>query len=590
MQYRLRNNYTTEPDKALNEILIDRGIKDVLHFRSPDSSCELNPYDLDDIEDAADLLIKHLNENSKILFIIDADCDGFTSSAILWLYIKKIKPLANLSFMIHEHKQHGLKDLIEKIENNPDYNLVICPDAASYEIDEHKRLKDLGIDCLVLDHHAQEYDINGKPITPIWSNTIVVNNQLSLNYENKSLCGAGVVYKFCEILDDFLNVQYAKDFIDLVALGEIADVMDRKIIETNYLIVEGLKHIKNEGFKTLIEAQAFSLKEKAIEPYYGLTPIDVAFYIAPLINALTRVGTIEEKENMFYCFIEPKRLVRSTKRGASLTDTETAAEHTVRVGKNAKARQDKIKEKALEAIDFKIKKNELDKNNIIFVEVDEDDNIPQELTGLVAMGIVSRYHKPCMIGRNTLKGEIAGSIRSDGNFKGLSDFKKFLEDSKLTTYVAGHAGAAGFSIKETKIDELINYSNNNLNAKDFENCYLVDYILDAEENNRDLLKEIALHPEYFGNQVEEIKIVVKNIPLDSITVMGTGKDSVKISFNDVDYIRFKDLDFIEKINTFKTRKLIIYARANLNTFAGHTSVQCFIDDYDFEVDNDRYSF
>ena len=57
---------------------------------------------------------------------------------------------------------------------------------------------------------------------------------------------------------------------------------------------------------------------------------------------------------MFDCFIDPDRLVASTKRGAKLGDTETAAEQTARVGKNAKARQDKLKEKAIDLIDFKI--------------------------------------------------------------------------------------------------------------------------------------------------------------------------------------------------------------------------------------------
>ena len=122
-------------------------------------------------------------------------------------------------------------------------------------------------------------------------------------YINKSLCGAGVVYKFCEVLDAKLGIKQAQNYMDLVALGEIADVMDRTTIETNYLMLEGLKHIKNEGFKTLLNEQSFSLKEKAIEPYIGLTPIDVAFYIAPLINAITRVGSLSEKETMFYCFI-----------------------------------------------------------------------------------------------------------------------------------------------------------------------------------------------------------------------------------------------------------------------------------------------
>ena len=96
---------------------------------------------------------------------------------------------------------------------------------------------------------------------------IVVNNQLSPNYANKSLCGAGIVYKFCEVLDKKLGVNYAQDYMDLAALGEIADVMDRTEVETNYIMLEGLKNIKNKGLKTLLEAQSYSLKDKAVPPY-----------------------------------------------------------------------------------------------------------------------------------------------------------------------------------------------------------------------------------------------------------------------------------------------------------------------------------
>ena len=85
MRYRLRNNYSTNPDKALREILIDRGVKDIDNFMNPSAECELAPFTLNNIDAAADMLLYHLRKNSKILFIVDADCDGFISSSILWL-------------------------------------------------------------------------------------------------------------------------------------------------------------------------------------------------------------------------------------------------------------------------------------------------------------------------------------------------------------------------------------------------------------------------------------------------------------------------------------------------------------------------
>ena len=590
MIYRLRNNYTTNPDYALQEILIDRGVKDIENFLYPTSKCELDPYGLENIDLAADMLLRHLRANSKIMFIVDSDADGVTSSSILWLYIKHLFPKANLNFTMHEHKQHGLDDKIDWLETLDDINLVICPDSASYDVEEHQRLADLGIDCLVLDHHEQLYDTNGNPVISTAPNTIIVNNQLSPHYENKSLCGAGVVYKFCEVLDEILGIHQAQEYMDLVALGEIADVMDRTTAETNYLMLKGLSNIQNKGFSTLLASQSYSLKEKATFPWNGLTPIDIAFYIAPLINALTRVGSMKEKEAMFYCFVEPDKVLPSTKRGAKSGDTETAAEQTARVGKNAKARQDKLKEKAIDLIDFKIQKNDLASNNIILVEIEPEDNIPPELTGLVAMAIVNKYNKPVMIGRRNEKGEINGSIRSSGNFAGLPSFKQFLEESNLMNYVAGHDAAAGFGINATLDERLLNYSNAVLNDDDFKKCYTVDYILDAGGNNTELLMVLASHPEFFGNHIDEIKFVIKNITLSNVMAMGANKDSMKISYNGVDYVRFKDMDFVDTVMNNRMDKLTVYGRANLNTFAGRTSIQVFIDDYELLKNENKYDF
>ena len=590
MRYRLRKEYSTNPDKALKELLQDRGVQDIEQFMNPSMLCENDPYQLKNVDAAAEMLLHHLREKHKILFITDADCDGFTSSAILWLYIKHIFPEAELEFTVHDHKQHGLNDKVDWITDEARWDLVILPDAGSYDVKEHQLLGEMGMDVICLDHHEQLYDDQGNPVTSNLPTTIVVNNQLSPNYPNKSLCGAGVVYKFCEVLDAKLGIDQAHNYIDLAALGEIADVMDRTDIETNYIMMEGLKNIHNEGFRTLIESQAYSLKDKAVSPYIGLTPIDIAFYIAPLINAITRVGTIAEKEAMFYCFIEPNRAMPSTKRGARPGDIEYAAEQTARVGKNAKARQDRLKEQAMGIVDFKIQKDGLDDNNIILVELDAMDNIPQELTGLIAMNVVSKYHKPVMIGRRNNNNEIQGSIRSDGNFAGLPSFKKFLEDSGLVTYTAGHDNAAGWGLNGDKLDSLLNYANTHLSAKDFENCYIVDYILDGNDYNDELLGCLASHPEYFGNHIEEPMIVIKDIPLMNVMVMGASKDSIKISYNGIDYVKFKDTDFIEEVMNNRTKKLTVYGRANLNSWMGKESVQVFITDYELVEDNSKYDF
>lgn len=232
----------------------------------------------------------------------------------------------------------------------------------------------------------------------------------------------------------------------------------------------------------------------------------------------------------------------------------------------------------------------MDDNNIILVEIDNSDNIPQELTGLIAMNVVSKYHKPVMIGRRNNDNIIQGSIRSDGNFAGLPSFKKFLEDSGLVTYTAGHDNAAGWGLNCDKLDSLIRYANSHLKAEDFENCYIVDYILNGNDYNDELLGSLASHPEYFGNHIDEPTVVIENISLANIMVMGANKDSIKISHNGIDYVKFKDEEFIEEVQNNRTKQLTVYGRVNLNEWMGKKSVQIFITDYELKEDNSKYEF
>lgn len=153
-----------------------------------------------------------------------------------------------------------------------------------------------------------------------------------------------------------------------------------------------------------------------------------------------------------------------------------------------------------------------------------------------------------------------------------------------------HLNAFGAGIQASKLDNFINYINTDLPQNAFESCYTVDYVLDARENNSDLLYALASHPEYFGNHIDEITFIIKNISLASVMAMGPNKDSMKISYNGVDYIRFKDLDFVEDIFNNRDLLLSVYGRANLNTFNGKTSIQIFISDYSFEEDSHKYDF
>ena len=170
--------------------------------------------------------------------VVDSDADGFTSSALLLNYLNRLFPKwtqKNITYVLHEGKQHGLNDQNLEDITKSYYKLVICADSSSNDYEAHKYLHENGIDILILDHHEAE---------KVSENACVINNQLS-NYPNKTLSGVGVVYKFCCYIDSLLKKNIANDFLDLVAIGMIADMMDLRDLETKALITEGLRRIQN---------------------------------------------------------------------------------------------------------------------------------------------------------------------------------------------------------------------------------------------------------------------------------------------------------------------------------------------------------
>ena len=154
-----------------------------------------------------------------------------------------------------------------------------------------------------------------------------------------------------------------------------------------------------------------------------ITQIKVAFYVTPLINALIRVGTQNEKEILFRSFIEGDKQIVSTKRGGENT-METITEQSTRNCVNARNRQNREKEKAIELLDIQISDNCLDENKILILQAD-DLNVSNNLTGLIAGEIASKYKKPTMLGRISPDGYLKGSVRGREESE-LKDFKKFL--------------------------------------------------------------------------------------------------------------------------------------------------------------------
>ena len=125
MKYRLLHELPHDPQTCLGWLLDARGVEDIEGYVYPSKEYELSPYLLDNIDDAAHSLLWHLKNDNAILLVVDSDADGFCSSAMMYNYMKHFFPNATIDYICHEHKAHGLDDIINQVLES-DYDLIIC--------------------------------------------------------------------------------------------------------------------------------------------------------------------------------------------------------------------------------------------------------------------------------------------------------------------------------------------------------------------------------------------------------------------------------------------------------------------------------
>ena len=571
----------------VDNLLKARGVKDVEKYYEPTADCLQNPSDLENIGEAAALLEATLDRGERILIVVDSDNDGFTSATIMYNYIKDVAPNTEIDYVLHEGKQHGLQDHIKNLmDEGKNYGLIILPDSSSNDYVYHEQLKEINTAVLVLDHHLTDTELS--------DNAIVVNNQLSPNYKNKDLTGAGVVFQFCRYLDMKYDTSYADKYMDLAAWGIIGDMGSMLELENRYIVREGLKRVNNKLLEALMEKQAYSItgatgasRQQIVD---ALNPISVAFYIVPLVNAMIRVGTMAEKTRLFEAFLDGDKMIPSGKRGAKGT-LDKAGTEAARECSNARNRQNKSLDEAVFAAEAKIHKYDLLENRVLFVRLDEDDTFPSELNGLLAMKLSAKFKRPTIVARLNNEGFNRGSMRGL-NQSELVSFKDFLTESGMFEYVQGHDNAAGCSIPDSMLSKFHKWANDALIDIDFgENCYNVNFDrIAADADLADIIYDIGNHDGIWGQQNPQplIHVTDINITMRDVQIMGKNKDTIKFEKFGIAYVKFHAKDLIEKLNRYSSMKIEVVGKANLNEYAGRITPQIFIED--IEVTDDTLGF
>lgn len=573
MEIKLRRGF--EGADPIEKILYTRGTD--YSFLNPSKDDEIPYTELDNIELAARRILKAVVRQEQVYVQVDSDCDGYTSSALLLNYLHLFAPSTierNWKYGLHKGKLHGIAESAIPAGTT----LVIAPDSSSNEGALHQRLRKIGVETVVLDHH--EFDTGSDENGP---SAIIVNSQQE-SYGNHYLSGVGVVYKVCQAIDGLRNRQgECNIFLDLVALGLTGDMMDMRSPETNYYITEGFKNVNNPFFLTLAEKNEFSMKGK-------YNPHSVAWFIVPFINAVTRVGEDDDKLLVFESMLEWKsnQLIPSDKRGARGAE-ELRVTQAVRHASNIKRHQDDEKKKLLDEMYHKIEKLHLADEPLIIIQnkgIQDDDPI-RGITGLVANSIMATYNKPTLIlnevvndaGETIWSGSGRGFITS-----GISNWRDYIDNTGLAIFAQGHAMAFGVAFTPANLEQFKAKVRDDFGTVVFDKTYEVDFIWTMADDFDKTIVDIARYKDVWGQGVPEPMIAIEHIKIDdpvAINLLAKGTLRLDLKPHQTSVIKFGSN--IEEYQELLGKTITIIGTCEINDWSGSEEPQIKLVDYFFET-------
>lgn len=533
---------------------------------NPSSKYKTGYYNM---EKAANRIIKAIKEEEIIGILVDDDCDGFTSSAVMKSYLHKLGK--EIIPFFHEEKQHGLNDsLVDEIKDKG-VSLLIIPDASSSDVFLEKMG---GLDIVILDHHLFDKEVP--------ENVIRVNNQSPKNTDsNTNLTGVGMVYRAIQIMDELLGVNYSNDDIDLVAIGQIADSSDYSEQEVRWIVNKGLSTLHNKLILTMLSERLGRGEEVAGR--------DLSFEVIPYINAVTRVGSVEEKRKLLNALCQEKEYDAYVEVEKKKKSPYTNRYSTVKVSMNGYEvffeELKKIKKKQAKLVENFLKTNQ---QNIYsdggVVIVQGSAEAAKGLSGLIAAKISNEYGKPVILITPHYNGEDAyysGSIRGRSDI--LDSLKNWCEGTGLFDWVQGHDNAAGCQMEMKNLTDLVDKS---MSVKSLEEIE-VDYIGSSISGR--CIREIYKNRALFGGKVNYPKVgITKIFKKEDIVSRGNSVLIFKDNKEKMEYIMFNatsDIkEQIENHGYFVTVK--IYGEPNINHWGAKSTAQIIINRIEIDEDFD----
>lgn len=414
---RVDNEQRRELEKALGlhplvaHLLLQRGVGDPVsgyRFLNPSLDHLYPPESMADLELAGELIKGAVSKGKRILIYGDYDVDGITGSVLLYELVRVLG--GKVEVFIPDRNRHGyglteagIKEALERF--SPD--LLITVDCGIRAVPEVNWLNEQGIETIITDHH-----LPGDVLPP--ARAILNPKRPDCSYPYKDLSGVGVAYTLARYL-----LNSSEDFLDLTALGTVADVVP--LLGENRVIVHyGMPKIEKgqrAGIKALMECARLS----------KVSVRSIGFVLGPRLNSAGRVSTAIDSFNLLIC-----------------PDYNRAKELAEELNQHNRYRQE-IQEEIMSMVE-EVAQEQVESGRKVLVVWGRDWH--SGVVGIVASRLVDKFGLPAIvIGFDGPVGK--GSARSIDGFDITSAMAMCSEH--LLAF-GGHKLAGGLSIREVDVE------------------------------------------------------------------------------------------------------------------------------------------
>lgn len=547
------NNILQLPDfdPVVLQLLAQRGITTQPEiedfFNSPDL---LDPFLFQNMRSAVDLIIKHIKAGNRIAIVGDYDADGVTSSAVLVEIFSLLKAKMQVWIPSRLGEGYGLnKRIIDEIITQ-DHKLMITVDNGIKSKEEIAYAQAKGLETIVTDHHLGPEHNSDLP------DCLIINSSLPAEpYPFKKLAGVGVAFKLaCALVDastlsERTKYKIKEKVVDLVAIGTIGDCVS-VLGENRSLIKRGLAEINKRSRRGIVELLRVAMVKAPFTEWH------VSWQIVPRLNVAGRL----DHANSAY-----EILLAHNRHEAKALAIELNHKNIIRQN---------ITREIVESCD-QIVQNQLMSDKALILlspDIKEQSAItwPEGVIGLVAGRIVEHYSKPSLVICKS-HGKLKGSARSIPNFN-IVDALAQLSDN-LERF-GGHQMAAGFTVKDDKLDNFIAQfkllANQQLQDHDLIPQLKINAKLKLEQINEILVDQLnKLAP--FGQDNPTPVFISQDLIINDLIALGADQKHLKIRLGNLWAIGFnllpqwKNLKINDKID-------IVY-NLEYNEFNGKKSIQ-----------------